>query len=257
MRYFVIIIVFYCSVANAGGWPTYDHVAMLQRLRAAVRQLRAYQLQLEQYKTNLEDIKRRAKNLDELRLNLKKKGGVTKKDLENADKLLTGVIDHHEKTERLYDDILTLKKNAVNTIKTGVAKIVSNVSKKADHISKQALSDEIRKGRKSLGSMDGIESNLKMLNNAAAQAKGSLQINQVIAMTNQQIAGLIKILTTVISSQAETVQAEKVKKHAQESESKEESDRFFNSQKAVCNPKRRLTTIPYPNGYELGNPYEW
>ncbi|KPA09018.1 conserved hypothetical protein, secreted [Candidatus Magnetomorum sp. HK-1] len=257
MRYFFIILLIYSSVADAGGWPTYDHVAMLQRLRAAVRQLRAYQLQLEQYKTNLEDIKRRAKNLDELRLNLKKKGGITKKDLENADRLLTGIIDHHEKTERLYDDILTLKKNAVNTVKTGVSKIVKNVSKKADNISKQALSDEIRKGRKSLSSMNGIDSNLKMLNEAATKAKGSLQINQVIAMTNQQIAGLIKILTTVISAQAETVQAEKIKKHAKDSESKEDSDRFFNSQKAVCNPKRRLSTIPYPDGYELRNPYEW
>jgi hypothetical protein len=71
-------------------------------------------------------------------------------------------------------------------------------------------------------------------------------------MTNQQIAGLIKIMTTVISAQAE-----KVKKHAKESESKEESDRFFNSQKAACRPNRKLTTIPYPKGYELRNPYEW
>ncbi|ETR71687.1 MAG: hypothetical protein OMM_02299 [Candidatus Magnetoglobus multicellularis str. Araruama] len=257
MRYLFIIILICSSVADAGGLPTYDCIAMLQRLRAAVRQLRSYQLQLEQYRTNLEDIKRRAKNLDELRLNLKKKGGLTKKDLENADKLLTGVIDHHEKTERLYDDVLTLKKNTVNTIKTGVNKIVGNVRKKAENISKQALSDEIKKGRKSLSSMDGIDSNLKMLNEAATKAKGSLQINQVIAMTNQQIAGLIKILTTVISAQAETVQAEKVKKHAKNSEAKENSDRFFNSQKAVCNPKRKLTKIPYPNGYELKNPYEW
>jgi hypothetical protein len=64
MRYFFIIILIYSSVANAGGWPTYDHVAMLQRLRAAVRQLRAYQLQIEQYKTNFEDIQRRAKKLE-------------------------------------------------------------------------------------------------------------------------------------------------------------------------------------------------
>jgi P-type conjugative transfer protein TrbJ len=256
MRYFFIIILIYSSVANAGGWPTYDHVAMLQRLRAAVRQLRAYQLQIEQYKTNFEDIQRRAKKLDELRLNLKKKKGVTKKDLDNADRLLTGVIDQHEKTERLYDDVLQLKKNAEKKIKTGISKIASMVRKKADNISKQALSDEIRKGRKSLGSVDGIASNLKMLNDAAMKAKGDLQINQVIAMTNQQIAGLIKILTTVIGAQAETVQAEKIKKQAEENEAKEERDRFLNSQRAVCKPKKFLKTIPYPDGYDLGNPYE-
>ncbi|KPA10309.1 hypothetical protein MHK_009485 [Candidatus Magnetomorum sp. HK-1] len=270
MKYLLIIVLIYSfvaandgsdgsysSVANAGGFPTYDYVAMVQRLRSAVRQLRAYQLQLEQYKSNIEDIKRRAKNLNDLRVNLTKKGGVTKKDLENADRLLTGVIDHHDKTEQLYQDILILKDQTVNTVKTGINKIVSKISQKAENLEKQALSDEITKGRKSLSSMDGIQSNLKMLNEAATKATGSLQINQVIAMTNQQIAGLIKILTTIMSGQAQTVQAEKVNEHAKENESQKKSNKFFNSQKAVCSPQKKLTRIPYPQGYKLRNPYDW
>jgi len=256
MRFLLIIIIFYNSFLYASGFPTYDGVAMLQRLRSAVRQIKAYQLQLEQYKANLEDIQRRAKKLDELRLNLTKKKGVTKKDIDNADRLLTGLIDHHDKTERLYDDILKLKNDVVNKIKGGAGELADKISKKADVIEKQALNNEIIKGRESLGSMKGIVSNLKKLDDAAIKAKGNLQINQVIAMTNQQIAGLIKILTTIISAQAETVQAEKIKKQAEEEKIREENDRFFNSQKAVCNPKKRLTTIPYPKGYELRNPYE-
>ena len=256
MKYLIIIILLYSSVLNASGLPTYDVVAMLQRLQAAVKQLKAYQLQLEQYKANIEDIQRRAKSLDELRLNLTKKKGITKKDLDNADRLLSGVLGHHEKTERFYDDLLTLKKNAEHNIKGGAGKLADKLGKKADAIEKQALNNEIIKGRESLGSLKGISSNLEKLDNAAMKAKGSLQINQIIAMTNQQIAGLINILTTIISSQAETVQAEKLKKQIEEHKAREENNRFFNGQKAVCNPKRRLTTIPYPKGYEIKNLYE-
>jgi len=257
MRWLFIIVLLYSSVLNAAGFPTFDYVAFIQRLQSAVRQLKSYQLQIEQYKANIEDIQRRAKNLDELRLNLTKKGGVTKKDLDNADRLLSGILDHHERTERLYDDILTLKQIIEQKIWGGTKELAEKISNEADKLSKQALNNEIIKGRKSLSSMEGISSNLEKLDNAAMKATGNLQINQVIAMTNQQIAGLIRILTTIIGAQAETVQAEKIRKQVEEEKAREESDRFLNSQKAVCNPKRRLRKIPYPEGYELRNPYVW
>jgi hypothetical protein len=46
------------------------------------------------------------------------------------------------------------------------------------------------------------------------------------------------------------------KTKTEENEAKEERDRFLNSQRAVCKPKKFLKTIPYPDGYDLGNPYE-
>jgi len=231
---------------QASGFPVYDLVAMLQRLESGVQQLQSYQVQIEQYQTAIESLKMRAKNLSRLHLDLKNKKG-----LEASGIIISNVTGYLNDMNTLYNDIKTLAElpNVPGKVGDNLKSIANEAKQRADKVAEKALQREIKNGQISMQGLNQILENLALLNKATLSAEGNLQISQVNALSNQQIASLIALLIRVQNARAETERAEKIQAQAKEQEQLADIKRYH-SQQAVCKPKRQLKTIGYPEGYE-------
>ena len=232
--------------AQASGLPVVDAVAMLQRLEAAIQQLQSYQIQIEQYKTAIDSLKMRAKNLSKLHLDLKNKKG-----LEVSGIIISNVTGYLNDMNTLFKDVKRLAElpQVPGQVGEKLKAIAKDAKQRADEVAEKALQREIQTGQISMQGLNQILGNLALLNKAALSAEGNLQVNQINALSNQQIANLIALLIRVQNARAETKRAEKIQTEAKTQEQLAEIKRYH-SQKAVCKPKRRLRTITYPPGYE-------